>query len=322
VIDGGGNIARHDGDPRQCTNIESVDDWPPSYAEAKSERREALGLRIRHLSVDEAEYEELIAIARDLLADPDFQRLHPAITRALHRVPRLENQDIEALARIYPIPGRRDNMLHKTASAEAVVTDQGEFTALAATWDLDRQGDRIQPGAFSNTIRRWRSSSKAIPLHWDHSGDPRDIIGTVDPLSLRETSEGLEVKGQLDLNDSEVAHEAWRSMRNDAISLSFGYMTKSSRKGSDGETILTELDLFEVSLVPHPANDQTRIISMKNAGPALDQKLLAYLIGPIFAEESKAQPPTLEELEARAKALGIDDILRKSEPIQIRTFEA
>jgi hypothetical protein len=68
-------------------------------------------------------------------------------------------------------------MLHKTASAEAVITDQGAFTALAATWDLDRQGDRIQRGAFANTIRRWRSSNKAIPLHWDHSGDPGNIIG-------------------------------------------------------------------------------------------------------------------------------------------------
>lgn len=215
-------------------------------------------------------------------------------------------------------------MLHKTALAEATVTDQGEFIALAATWDLDRQGDRIERGAFANTIRRWRSSSKRIPLHWDHSGDAGNIIGTVDPLSLRETDDGLEVKGQLDLEDSETAREVWRSMRNDAIALSFGYMTKSSRKGSDGARVLTELDLYEISLVAHPANDQTRILSMKSAEHDEIATEMSGIVNKAIAEAERvrSRPPSLAELEVRAKAAGVDELLRKSQPVRIASFEA
>jgi hypothetical protein len=51
--------------------------------------------------VTEAIYRDLVDITRDLLADPDFLRLRNAIARALHYVPRLEREDVEALARIH-----------------------------------------------------------------------------------------------------------------------------------------------------------------------------------------------------------------------------
>jgi hypothetical protein len=98
-------------------------------------------------------------------------------------------------------------------------------------------------------------------------------------------------------------------------------------QGQRWRNVLTELDLFEVSLVPHPANDQTRILSMKSAAErAPDLALETHQIierAWTTALEAKpaATPPTLEELEAKAKALGIDEILRKSQPIKIWSFE-
>jgi HK97 family phage prohead protease len=101
-------------------------------------------------------------------------------------------------------------------------------------------------------------------LHWDHRGDAANVIGSIDPAGTRELDQGLYVEGTLDVKDSEVAREAWRSMKNDAVSLSFGYVAlKTRRRG--GINDLLELDLFEVSIVPHPANPDTRVLSMKAA---------------------------------------------------------
>ena len=75
---------------------------------------------------------------------------------------------------------------------------------------------------------------------------------------------GLYVKGKLDLDDSEVAREAWRSMQDNRVALSFGYIAVKSRS-AERITDLLELDLFEISIVPSPANPQTRILEMKSA---------------------------------------------------------
>jgi hypothetical protein len=50
-----------------------------------------------------------------------------------------------------------------------VSTELGEFSAIAAAYSIDRDGDQIVRGAFRKTIDRWRSSGKRIPLHWNHS---------------------------------------------------------------------------------------------------------------------------------------------------------
>jgi uncharacterized protein len=165
------------------------------------------------------------------------------------------------------------------------VTDLGDFTAIAAAWTLDRDGDVIVKGAFRRTIDRWQQSGKQVPVHWNHSGAAADIIGTVDPAMMREIDEGLYVEGRLNLDDSEVAREAWRSMKANAMSLSFGYLVKKDRKRRYGVRELQEIDLFEISIVPSPANADTRILSMKAA---------------------ERRIPTAAELRAEAKRLGIE----------------
>lgn len=162
-------------------------------------------------------------------------------------------------------------MLRKTLEAKATTTDLGEFTAIAAAYSVDRMNERIIPGAFASTIGDWQASGKQIPLHWDHSGSPADIIGTIDPISMRETSDGLEVSGQLDLKASEVAREAWRLMRNNAASLSFGYMVTEEAEADDGVNELKGIDLFEITITPAPANADTRVLSMKSVTEAEEE---------------------------------------------------
>jgi HK97 family phage prohead protease len=52
-----------------------------------------------------------------------------------------------------------------------------------------------------------------------------------------------------------------------AVSLSFGYLVRQSHKRDDGIRELTELDLFEVTLTPVPANEDTRILETKSLPP-------------------------------------------------------
>jgi hypothetical protein len=83
------------------------DGWPPSYSEARSEQREALGLLIDLLDIDERQYGELVARTRRLLADPDFRALQDAIARALSSAPMLTAEDVYAIARAHGIPIER-----------------------------------------------------------------------------------------------------------------------------------------------------------------------------------------------------------------------
>lgn len=185
-------------------------------------------------------------------------------------------------------------MLHKTTKAATTATDAGIFTALAATYAVDRVGDRIVKGAFEGTIAAWQESQKQVPVHWDHEGSASSVIGSVDPMSMQETEDGLYVEGKLDLEESETAREAWRSMKDNRVSLSFGYMTTRERKAKDGINELLEIDLFEVSIVPAPANPDTRLLSLKSAE---DPKTLRKRTNEIALEVAQScDPPRRPEV--------------------------
>jgi len=193
-------------------------------------------------------------------------------------------------------------MQRLTLKAASTVTDLGRFSTIAATWSVDRGGDQIRRGAFAKTVARWQHSGKKIPVHWNHSGEAADVIGWVDPSSMREGDEGLYVKGQLDLEDSETAREAWRSMKNNSVALSFGYLATKSRDREDGVRELLEIDLFEVSIVAVPMNADTRFIELKGTtgdpqttSPDLDamsiEELRAYSEAVIAGIDTKAHLP-------------------------------
>jgi HK97 family phage prohead protease len=157
-----------------------------------------------------------------------------------------------------------------------------------------------------------------VPLHWQHRGEARNVIGSADPASMREVAGlGLYVEGKLDLDDSAVARQAWRSMKDNRVGLSFGYMTvKSQRRG--GINHLLELDLFEISIAPSPINPQTRILEMKSATITerelrrrCDKLALEAALGwePITASvDPEPEPksiPTDTELRRLAAGLGV-----------------
>ena len=185
------------------------------------------------------------------------------------------------------------------AATVTATTELGEFTAIAAAYTVDRVGDQIIPGAFAKTIAHWQASGKRVPLHWDHQGEAHNVIGSLDPANMKEVDAGLQVSGRVDLENSETAREAWRSMKNGSMSLSFGYLvTQATKRKSDGINELREIDLFEVSIVPAPANPDTRILSMKSAAEQREEAArVEREVEQIQIPDVPAAPPAPEEPE-------------------------
>jgi HK97 family phage prohead protease len=233
---------------------------PSAKAATQDERQ--LATLVDYPGLDEAGWYKLLGEAFELSASREFERLETALTHLLEQGHVL---DARTLKRVHRIVAGEAELEHKAVEASTrIVKDLGEFATIAATYDVDRVKDRIRYGAFKKTIERWRASGKNVPLHWNHSGDAKNIIGSVEPFSMREIAgAGLYLKGNLDLEDSEVARDVWRSMRANTVGLSFGYLVLESHKRAEYND-LTELDLFEISITPNPANPNTRILEMKS----------------------------------------------------------
>ena len=132
------------------------------------------------------------------------------------------------------------------------VTATGTIEGYAAIFgEPDRGGDIIAPGAFTASLARRAS---AVKLLWQH--DPAQPIGIWDEIT--EDIRGLRVKGRL-LTTVQRGAEAAALLTAGALDgLSIGYRAvKADRRGTHRH--LTEIDLWEISLVTFPMNANARL---------------------------------------------------------------
>ena len=123
------------------------------------------------------------------------------------------------------------------------------FAGYAALFDKRDAGrDRILPGAFAQTLADRR---EPLPLFWQHRPDQR--IGWVE--TVREDNRGLRVIATID----NPAGGAAAALKRGAVTgLSFGYRARAFTRSEAGRD-LSEIDLFEVSLVTHPMQHGARV---------------------------------------------------------------
>ncbi len=123
------------------------------------------------------------------------------------------------------------------------------FSGYAALFGRrDAGGDVIRPGAFARTLADRRDP---LPLCWQHRSELR--VGTIETIA--EDSRGLRVIAALDNPDGGAAV----ALRRGAVTgLSFGYRARGFLRGPQGRE-LTDIDLFEVSLVTHPMQHGARV---------------------------------------------------------------
>ena len=149
-------------------------------------------------------------------------------------------------------------VIHRAVKADLKLVEDGPpgaFNGYAAIFGIpDLQGDVIEPGAFTRTLRHWNDSGKRIPILWQHR--PDDVIG-VDLGMAHEDARGLAVSGQLAVDDVQKAKEAHALMRMGALGgLSFAYEVVTSEWDGDLRR-LKELRLLEYSPVTWPAQPLT-----------------------------------------------------------------
>lgn len=141
------------------------------------------------------------------------------------------------------------------------VTDGHVLEGYASLFGLsDQGGDMVQPGAYKTSLERLSAKGGRVKMLWQH--DPAQPIGVWD--EVREDDKGLWVKGRI-LTDLERGREAAALIAAGAIDgLSIGYRTVRSEKAAGGRK-LSELELWEVSLVTFPMLPEARVAAKGEA---------------------------------------------------------
>ncbi len=150
--------------------------------------------------------------------------------------------------------------LERPLAIKSLAAD-GLFAGYASVFnELDHHNEIVAPGAFRRSLAKWRRYGRSPAMLWMH--DPTLPIGLW--LSLKEDKNGLAVQGRLALR-TQKGEEAYELLKLGALTgLSIGYRVVSSRIDAKRKArILTDLDLFEISLVTFPANEQARVTEMK-----------------------------------------------------------
>ncbi len=119
----------------------------------------------------------------------------------------------------------------------------------------DQGGDIVQKGAYGRSLSALEAKGHRVKMLWQHN--PAEPIGIWD--EVREDERGLYVKGRL-LDGVARAREAAALISAGAIDgLSIGYRTVRATKDDQGRRLLSEVELWEVSLVTFPMLPQARV---------------------------------------------------------------
>lgn len=146
--------------------------------------------------------------------------------------------------------------------------EEGTFEGYASVFgNVDSYGDIVEAGAFTRTLGEWQEKGETIPVLWGH--DMQDPFANIGGLTAAEEDEhGLKVTGTLDL-DNPTAAQVYRLLKGRRTNrMSFAYSVRDAEKADDG-LHLKDLDLFEVSVVQVPANEQAEVLAVKHATDAL-----------------------------------------------------
>ena len=148
--------------------------------------------------------------------------------------------------------------------------DTGSISGYFSTYDRipDSYGDVIAPGAFTDTIKAREESGHPFPLCWNHDLD--QIIGKVD--SIEDTEKGPLMTASF--FDTPLAQEKREIVKSGVVyQFSFAYDVKEAGMVTleDGTKAneLRKLDLFEVSIVPIPANQNAVMTEIKSEEPEI-----------------------------------------------------
>lgn len=158
-------------------------------------------------------------------------------------------------------------MFFKDCSVQYKDEGNGSIEGYASTWirKADSWGDVVKQGAFTKTLKERWNGGVGIPFIWAHQIDNlKSFIGTA---MADEDEHGLHFVAAFD--DTEEAQKVRQLYKDGRLrKFSFAYDVKEAGQVTleDGMKAneLRELDLYEISAVTVPANDDAGVVDVKS----------------------------------------------------------
>lgn len=135
-----------------------------------------------------------------------------------------------------------------------------EFEGYGSTFkNVDHGGDIVMPGAFKRTLAEHRKEKSLLPMLWMHN--PDQVIGKWQ--DMREDDHGLLVRGIL--AETPQGDEIHTLLKMEAVrGMSIGFQTVDQDFDNDGNRLLKEIRLWELSVVSMPMNPKAQIEHVKS----------------------------------------------------------
>lgn len=162
-------------------------------------------------------------------------------------------------------------MKFKEFGVEYKDAGNGSIEGYASTWvrEPDSYGDVVKAGAFSRTLEERWNGGKGIPLLWAHQMDNiSSYIGTANAI---EDDKGLFFNASFDDTDeAQRVRDLYKDGRLSKFSFAFDVRESGGVVLEDGKKAneLRDLELYEISCVCVPANDDAGVVAVKSIEPA------------------------------------------------------
>jgi HK97 family phage prohead protease len=162
----------------------------------------------------------------------------------------------------------RRRLARASAPARLVNLGRDAFEGYASLFGVpDGAGDVVAPGAFAASLRR-RPPEKVRMLYQHFAHEPLGVWETI-----REDARGLYVRGRLTLDVPRV-RDVRELIADGALDgLSIGFRTvRARRDAKTGHRLLTEIDLWEISIVTFPLLKGSGVTGIGEKSTALNIK--------------------------------------------------
>ena len=125
--------------------------------------------------------------------------------------------------------------------------------------NVDLGGDVVVKGAFAGSLKQHKAEGILPQMFWMHS--PDKVPGKW--IEMSEDDKGLYVKGEL--AETQLGEEMYTLLNMKAVrGMSIGYRTLDRDYDKEGNRLLKEIELWEVSLVSLAMNPKAQVTGMKS----------------------------------------------------------
>jgi uncharacterized protein len=182
---------------------------------------------------------------------------------------------------------------HLTIPLEIKSLSDREFDGHGSVFkNVDLGGDIVLPGAFKRSLAAHRDAGSLPAMFWMH--DPSRVPGKW--LSMAEDKNGLAVKGLLAPTD--LGNEIHTLLKMEAVrglSIGYGIAPGGMDFDKDGNRLIKEAELWEVSVVSLPMNPLAQVAHVKSRLSAAGEYV-----------------PTVREFERQLRDVGCSQKIAKT----------